>query len=481
MSSDKNVRVRVAPSPTGDPHVGTAYVTLFNYVFAKQNGGKLILRVEDTDQNRYRKASEERILKGLKWLGLGYDEGPDVGGSYGPYRQSERLPLYKKYAEILVEKEKAYHCFCTQERLAEARETQKTEGGRFGYDRHCRHLDKREVEKKLKEGISSVIRLKMPTQGEGSFIDELRGPITIDYNQLDDQILMKSDGFPTYHLANVVDDHEMKITHVIRAEEWISSTPKHVTLYEAFGWEKPQFIHLPLLRNTDKSKISKRKNPVSLDFYRRKGILPEAMINFLGLMGWSFKSEEREKFSLEEMVSSFKFSDVSLGGPVFDQKKLSWLNQQYIQSMTQGKFLEHCREEMFSENILKSIYPLVRERLDSFDEFFEKFSFFFTLDLKYENLSLVPKEKTVSEMKTIFLELSLLLDEIDIWSLETVTLVVNSYLKDKALKPKEFYMPLRLILTGRQDSPPLLETMEALGRDVVRYRLQWVCDHIFTG
>lgn len=481
MSSDKTVRVRVAPSPTGDPHVGTAYVTLFNYVFAKKHGGKLVLRVEDTDQNRYRKASEDRILNGLKWLGLHYDEGPDVGGDYGPYRQSERRPLYKKYAEELVEKGKAYHCFCTSERLAEVREIQKKAGGRFGYDRHCRELGKEEIEGNLKAGLSSVIRLKMPLEGEGRFVDELRGEIAIDYKQLDDQILMKSDGFPTYHLANVVDDHEMKITHVIRAEEWISSTPKHVTLYEAFGWEQPQFIHLPLLRNTDKSKISKRKNPVSLDFYRRKGILPEAMNNFLALMGWSYKEEEREKFSLEEMVSSFKFSDVSLGGPVFDQKKLSWLNQQYIQAMPETAFVQHCREEMFSENILKTLYPLVKERLDSFDEFFEKFAFFFTLDLKYEGLPLVPKTKTAAEMKKVFGDLSLLLDEIDVWSLESVTEVVNSHLKSSSFKPKEFYMPLRLILTGRKDSPPLLETMEALGRDVVRYRLAAVCQKIFAG
>lgn len=479
MSHDKNIRVRVAPSPTGDPHVGTAYVTLFNYVFAKQKKGKLILRVEDTDQTRYKKASEDRIINGLKWLGLTCDEGPGIGGDYGPYRQSERKEIYLKYADKLVKEKKAYYCFCTSERLTEMREEQKKSGGRFGYDRRCRDLDEASIKEKLDAKVPSVVRLKMPLSGESSFVDELRGKITIDFKQIDDQVLMKSDGFPTYHLANVVDDHEMKITHVIRAEEWISSTPKHVALYEAFAWEQPKFIHLPLLRNTDKSKISKRKNPVSLDFYKRKGILPAAMTNFLGLMGWSYKGGEVEKFSLEEMVKSFSFSDVTLGGPVFDQKKLSWLNQQYIQALSEGDFVNFCQKEVFSESVIKSLYPLVKERLDSFHEFFEKFSFFFTLELDYASLPLVPKTKTPGEMKKAFAGLSLLFDEIDIWSLENIKKVVTEHLKELAWKPKEYYMPLRFVLTGRKDSPPLLETIEVLGRDVVRYRLQKVCQNNF--
>ena len=479
MSKDNQVRVRVAPSPTGDPHVGTAYVTLFNYVFAKQNNGKLILRVEDTDQSRYRKASEDRILNGLKWLGLQCDEGPDVGGDYGPYRQSERKDLYLKYSNELLKNEKAYPCFCTSERLTEMREGQKKSGSRFGYDRLCRSLDKKSVEEKIEAGTPYVVRLKMPTEGEGVFNDELRGQISIDFNQMDDQILIKSDGFPTYHLANVVDDHEMKISHVIRAEEWISSTPKHVMLYKAFSWEMPKFIHLPLLRNTDKSKISKRKNPVSLDFYRRKGILPETMTNFLALMGWSYKGGESEKFSLEDMVKSFSFSDVSLGGPVFDQKKLSWLNQQYIQAMSEENFTNYCHSELFSKSQIKELFPLVKERLDSFDQFFEKFSFFFTFDLNYADLPLVPKTKTSSEMVKAFSDLSLLLDEIDIWSLDEVQSVIAAHLKALAWKPKEFYMPLRLVITGRKDSPPLMETIQVLGRDVVRYRLQKVCQNNF--
>lgn len=478
MLDQKNIRVRVAPSPTGDPHVGTAYVTLFNYIFAKQNNGKLILRIEDTDQSRYRKASEDRIINSLKWLGLNYDEGPDIGGDYGPYRQSERKSTYVKYADCLIETKKAYYCFCTQDRLKQMREQQKKEGKHFGYDRCCRELSEEVVQKNLADAIPFVIRLKMPLSGEGGFKDELRGDISINFKQLDDQILIKSDGFPTYHLANVVDDHEMKITHVIRAEEWISSTPKHVVLYDAFSWDKPKFIHLPLLRNVDKSKISKRKNPVSLDFYRRKGILPEAMNNFLALMGWSYK-DDIEKFSLDDMIKSFDFSQVNLGGPVFDQKKLSWLNQQYIQELTEDQFANICQSELFSEAKVRGLFPLVKERLDSFDQFFDKFAFFFTLDLNYDKLPLIPKSKTAQDMVRAFSDLSLLLDEIDIWEKESIQGVVSCHLGELGWKAKEYYMPLRLALTGRKDSPPLVETMEVLGRDVVRYRLQQVCQNNF--
>ena len=400
-----------------------------------------------------------------------------LGGDYGPYHQSKRKDIYKKYANELVAKGKAYPCFCTPERLQKMREKQKEEGSTFGYDGHCRDLDPATLASKLKENMSHVIRLKMPQEGKGGFYDEVRGKIEIDYKQLDDQVLLKSDGFPTYHLANVVDDHLMKISHVIRAEEWISSTPKHVVLYESFGWEMPKFIHLPLLRNTDKSKISKRKNPVSLEFYRRKGILPKAMNNFLALMGWSYK-DDIEVFSLEQMIEAFDFSKISLGGPVFNQEKLSWLNQQYIQELEESYFVEHLREEVFSKDYLKKLYPLTRERLDSFDQFFDKFSFFFTTDLSYDGLSLVPKTKSPEEMASMFSQLSLLFDEIDVWEAESIKSVLTKHLKSLAWKPKEFYMPLRLALTGRKDSPPLIETVEALGKDIIRYRLQQVVKHI---
>ncbi|MFH1132138.1 MAG: glutamate--tRNA ligase, partial [Pseudomonadota bacterium] len=298
------VRVRIAPSPTGDPHVGTAYVVLFNYAYAKRHGGKFILRIEDTDQTRSSRGSEDAILRSLRWLGLEWDEGPDVGGPHGPYRQSERSAIYKEHADLLIERGHAYRCFCTPERLTELRAKQREAKQDPGYDGKCRELDPEEVAKRVAANEPHVVRLKMPKDGETVVPDLLRGEVVISNQQSDDQVLMKSDGMPTYHLANVVDDHLMGITHVIRAEEWISSTPKHLRLYEGFGWELPTFIHLPLLRNKDKSKISKRKNPVSLDYYREIGILPQAMINFLALLGWSY-GDDQEKFTLEQMVEKF--------------------------------------------------------------------------------------------------------------------------------------------------------------------------------
>ncbi|MEC9071517.1 MAG: glutamate--tRNA ligase, partial [Myxococcota bacterium] len=342
IPDDRAVRVQIAPSPTGDPHVGTAYTALFNRVFAHKHGGQFILRIEDTDQARSTPESEKAIFDSLRWLGLTWDEGPDVGGPRGPYRQSERTALYREHAAQLVAQGQAYPCFATAEELVEMRKVQKERGYGPAYDRRYRDLDPAEAQERVAAGEPHVIRLKMPMEGETVLEDGLRGEITFDNGQLDDQILLKSDGFPTYHLANVVDDHLMEITHVIRAEEWISSTPKHVILYEAFGWEKPCFIHLPLLRNDDQSKISKRKNPVSLEYFERAGILPEALVNFLGRMGWSMP-EDQEKFSLDEMQSQFTWDRMSLGGPVFNLDKLDWLNGLYIRELSPEALVERLQ------------------------------------------------------------------------------------------------------------------------------------------
>ena len=298
------VRTRIAPSPTGDPHVGTAYVALFNYAMARKHGGQFVLRIEDTDRQRSSAASEEMIFDSLRWLGLDWDEGPDVGGPYGPYRQSERSEIYTEHANRLVDSGAAYPCFCSRERLTELREEQRRAKAQLGYDGHCRTIPPDEAQRRIDSGEEHVIRLAMPNEGEIVVNDLLRGEVRFDASQIDDQVLIKSDGFPTYHLANVVDDHLMDISHVIRAEEWISSLPKHVQLYRAFGWDEPVFCHLPLLRNTDTSKISKRKNPVSLNHYRRAGYLPEAMLNYLALMGWTMP-DERDQFSLSEFVDHF--------------------------------------------------------------------------------------------------------------------------------------------------------------------------------
>ncbi len=470
MDHKREVRVRIAPSPTGDPHVGLAYITLFNYVFAKKYQGKLILRIEDTDRQRFSPSSQTKIIEALNWLGLDWDEGPDKGGPYGPYVQSARFDIYKKYADQLVADGKAYPCFCTPERLEKMRAAQKDQHEHGGYDRHCRGLSPEEVAKEKAKGSLFVIRMMTPTQGMVSFRDEIRGQIDIAATQIDDQVLLKSDGFPTYHLANVVDDHLMAITHVIRAEEWISSTPKHVLLYEAFGWEKPQFIHMPILRNADRSKISKRKNPVSLNYYRRKGVLPQAMLNFLGLMGWSF-SATCETFSLTEMIEKFTWNDIHLGGPVFDVTKLGRINFHYLQKMGEDAFVKHMRNEVFSDSYLKKIHPLVIDRMDLFEDFVDRFSFFFNGALKLDLAELLPKGINPVDFISFIEKLCLRVDMLELWKKDAIETELKALLTELGWKAKDFYMPIRLMTTGRKDSPPLVETLEALGKEIVRFRL----------
>ncbi len=459
------VRVRIAPSPTGDPHVGTAYIGLFNYAFAKKHGGKFILRIEDTDQTRSTKESEQMIFNSLRWVGLTWDEGPDVGGEFGPYRQSERLEHYKKAAQTLIERGEAYRCYCTAERLDELRQKQRAAGGRLGYDRHCRH------QTEVKAGEPFVIRLKMPTEGKIVVQDKLRGAIEFDTAEIDDQVLLKSDGFPTYHLANVVDDHMMQITHVIRAEEWITSTPKHVQLYKAFGWTAPEFVHMPLLRNADKSKISKRKNPVSLNYYERAGFLPEAMLNYLALMGWTLP-DQREKFLLKDMIEHFDLSRISLGGPVFDLAKLTWLNGLYLREMDDDRYLAALRSHVLSDAYLKRVIPLVRERVDKLEDFSSYAGFFFSgkVEHKVEEISI--KGKTAQESKKILELLGEEFDTIVKWNHTVLDERLRQFCEKNGLKPKELFMPVRVAVTGRSATPGLFETMEVLGKEVCRTRLR---------
>lgn len=470
MAFDR-VRVRVAPSPTGDPHVGTAYVTLFNYVFAKRHGGQLVLRIEDTDQTRYRADSEAMIMRSLRWLGLEWDEGPDIGGPFGPYRQSERRELHQKYAMQLVASGHAYRCFCTPERLDDMRQRQRAAGEMTGYDRHCRALPETEMAARLARGEAHVIRLKMPTDGVTVVPDLLRGQVEFDNSRLDDQVLLKSDGYPTYHLANVVDDHLMKISHVIRAEEWISSTPKHLLLYEAFGWDKPTFCHLPLLRNADKSKISKRKNPTSLRYYERAGVLPEALLNFLALMGWSFGGDV-EVFSIAQMIERFALESIHMGGPIFDHTKLNWLNNQYIQKMDDAHFVTFVRDQMFAPEYLRELRPLVLERLERFDQFFDKFSFFFNGALPYDLAQVVPAGKTKDDVSAMLSTLVEKLDELHDWDAEHLKKLLDEHKAALGWKPKDYFMTVRLVVTGRKDSPPLVESIVVLGREMARFRMR---------
>jgi len=472
-----NVRVRIAPSPTGDPHVGTAYVALFNYAFAKRHGGKFILRIEDTDQTRSTKESELAIMRSLGWLDLKWDEGPDIGGEYGPYRQSERREHYQTHCKMLVDKGEAYPCFCTSDRLTRLRETQRAAKKPTGYDGKCRHIDAADAASRIDKDESYTVRLKMPDDGETVLADAIRGEILIPNANSDDQILLKSDGLPTYHLANVVDDHLMKITHVIRAEEWIPSTPKHLRLYQAFGWEPPTFVHLPLLRNNDKqkSKISKRKNPVCLDYYRGIGILPKAMVNFLALMGWSF-GEDQEKFSLEQMIERFdlKVGSISLSGPVFDLEKLAWLNGQYLNELTDEAFVDGLMAWQYNRDRLLELAPLIRERLRRYDEFAGLSQYFFSGDLDYGEIvkKLVPKSRSPKEARDMIKLIVEKIDSLGTWEKEQIETCIKSFVEHSEYTTKDVFMTMRLAVTGRKASPPLFETMAALGKERCRRRLR---------
>ena len=473
------VRTRIAPSPTGDPHVGTAYVALFNHAMARKHGGQFVLRIEDTDRQRSSAASEEMIFDSLRWLGLDWDEGPDVGGPYGPYRQSERSAIYTEHADRLVASGAAYPCFCSRERLTKLREEQRQAKAQLGYDGHCREIPPEEAQRRIDAGDEHVIRLKMPDEGEIVVNDLLRGEVRFDASQIDDQVLIKSDGFPTYHLANVVDDHLMKISHVIRAEEWISSLPKHVQLYRAFGWDEPVFCHLPLLRNTDKSKISKRKNPVSLNHYRRAGYLPEAMLNYLALMGWTMP-DERDQFSLSEFVDNFDLAEISLGGPVFDLTKLTWLNGRYIRDLTPQELLERLRAGLLSDDYLLDVIPLAHERIDTLQDFFSYADFFFTGNVEYDEAArskLVASDRTAPQTAKAFrLLLEENLDPILNWQPEVIEAAMREFCERHDWTPKQLFMPVRVAVTGRAATPPLFETMAVLGKEVCRSRLRGAID-----
>lgn len=474
------VRTRIAPSPTGDPHVGTAYIALFNYVFAKQHGGQFLLRIEDTDQARARADSEQMIFDALRWVGLTWDEGPDVGGPHAPYRQSERGAIYRTHAEQLLAAGKAYRCFCTPERLEQLRIQQEAEKLDIKtYDRRCRNLPPAEIAARLAEGAAFTVRFAMPIDGSVTVTDSLRGEIVFDAVRLDDQILLKSDGLPTYHLANVVDDHLMEITHVIRAEEWIPSLPKHVLLYQAFGWDAPAFFHMPLLRNKDKSKISKRKSPVSLFYYRDIGILPRAMLNFLGLMGWSF-GNDREKFTLPEMVEVFSWDRMSLGGPVFDLDKLVHLNEQYIHELSTDELIGALEAWRLDRGFLRKLVPLIHKRIKKLDEVVPQIDYFFAGDIDHAPVLaelVIPNVAPADVARGVeaFIERFEAKE-----GFEPATLEAEARAWSEALgwKAKHSFMLLRLAVTGRKASPPLFDTMAVLGKELTRRRLRRAAEAI---
>ncbi|NGX34452.1 MAG: Glutamate--tRNA ligase [Candidatus Anoxychlamydiales bacterium] len=468
----KEIRTRIAPSPTGDPHVGTIYIALFNLAFAKKFNGKFILRIEDTDQTRSHVTFEKNIFDALKWANLHYDEGPDMGGPFGPYRQSERLSIYKKYADELIEKDKAYRCFATKEELDEMRQIAKKTGKPSGYDRRYRNLSKDEIKKRLDEKQNYVIRLKVPLTGECIFDDAVKGRVVTPLQDIDDQVLFKSDGFPTYHLANVVDDHLMKITHVIRGDEWISSTPKHILLYEAFGWDKPIFMHMPLLLGKDGRKLSKRKNPTSTFYFKETGYLPEALVNFLSLMGYSTK-DEKEIYTMQEFIKNFDPTRIGKSGAFFDIQKLDWLNQQYIiNTLSEKDILNKLKSWQFNDEFFQKIIPLCHTRMKTFTEFMELVDFMFINHLNYTDELFTPKKTTKDEAILILYTFMLLLEKQDILNSENVEKASHELSDLFQTNHRKIVMPLLFAaIQGKKFGPPLFQSVEILKKDRIRARL----------
>lgn len=467
-----DIRVRIAPSPTGDPHVGTAYIALFNLIFARHFKGKFILRIEDTDQTRSRREYEESIFEALHWCGIQWDEGPDVGGPYAPYRQSERTEIYRKHAYELLEKGGAYKCFATAQELAEMKEIAVTQGKRVGYDRRYRNLSPEEIAQREAAGQPFVIRLKVPLTGECVFDDAIKGRITAPWADIDDQVLLKSDGFPTYHLANVVDDRLMQITHVIRGDEWMSSTPKHILLYEHFGWKPPTFMHMPLLLGKEGKKLSKRKNPTSIFYFRDSGFLPEALINFLTLMGYSMP-DGKEIYSLEEITRDFDPKRIGISGAFFDIKKLEWINQKYlITNISEEKLWDRLVDWGFNESFMRKLMPLVHTRIKTFGDFMQLCQFFFINDLNYTVDLLCPKGMSPEQTTALLQAVIWGLDEREDWSGASLEAVAHQVSEHFGVHFKKVTIPLLFaVVMGKHQGPPLFDSVTLLGKDRTRVRL----------
>lgn len=456
------VRTRIAPSPTGYPHIGTMYQALFDYAFARKHNGHFVVRIEDTDRERFVPDAEERIFAAFDWFGLREDESPRKGGTYGPYRQSERLDIYKKYALELVEKGGAYYCFCTKERLEEMRRKLQEEKKQLMYDGHCRDLTKEEAQEKIEQNIPWVIRLRVPRNKQITVNDAIRGEITFDSNTIDDQVLLKSDGFPTYHLAVVIDDHLMEITHVVRGEEWITSAPKHDILYDYFGWEKPLFFHTPLLRNPDKSKLSKRHGHTNVVWYQEEGFLPEAILNFLALLGWSHPQGE-EVFSLETFTELFELKDLKPVGPIFDLQKLLWINGEWIRGLSlndlKKRLQDYYRDDEEVKKILvgkdgETIITLAQTRMKSLKEFK-------ALVLDDNAYQYSHEEKEAAKKLTQALE------EIHEWKSSVILDALKAFKEKEQISMKTIYV----LITGKKQGLPLTEMMEIHGKDAMIKRV----------
>lgn len=486
------IRDRFAPSPTGNVHVGSLRTALYNYLFAKKNNGQFLLRLEDTDRTRYEEGAVENLLDALMVTGVVPDEGlfEEDGkiiqkGDCGPYIQSERLDIYKKYIDQLLENGQAYYCFCTKERLDEVREKQKAAGETPRYDGHCRNLPREEVEARVAAGEPYVIRLKLPEDHVVAFDDAVRGRIEINTNDLDDQVLIKTDGFPTYHFAVVVDDHLMGITHVIRGEEWLPSTPKHVYLYECFGWEQPQYVHLSNILNDDHKKLSKRQGDVSVGDFLKKGYLPEALINFLALLGWSPENEQ-EIFSMDELIEAFDLSRINKSGAVFDRAKLDWMNAHYIKELPieelTGRMIPYLLDAGYIAEAdvqnrmpwLEKVGELMRERLNYFAQVPEETKMLFDRNFEItdpESLDIL-KEETVPVLFNALVEKITESDVVDTERAKAILKEIQKEHKAEKIKGKMLYMPTRIMLTGEMHGPDLTLIMDVLGKEELLLRLE---------
>jgi glutamyl-tRNA synthetase len=465
-------RVRFAPSPTGYLHIGGLRTALYNYLFAKNQNGKIILRIEDTDRKRFVEGAAENLLKILDWVGIDFDEGPQIGGEYGPYFQSERLDIYKKYAEELISKGKAYHCFCTPERLQTLREEQQAQKlSQAKYDKHCLNLSKNEIDEKLNSNATKVVRLNVK-QDQKIIIDDLiRGHVEFDSDNIDDQVLIKSDGFPTYHLANVVDDHLMEITHIIRGEEWLSSTPKHLLLYEYLGWEKPVFTHLPLLLNPDRSKLSKRQGDVAVEDYRDKGFLKEALVNFVALLGWN-PGDEQEYFTMKELINKFTLERVHKAGAVFNIEKLNWLNAEHLRSKTNDELLLMLKVDLsksiFKDKVLRNDYLLLiieamKPRVSFVNEFITNCTYFYTEPTEYDE-SIIKKrwkEDTPEQLKKLRDNIA----ELNNPAKEDFEYALTKTAEELNIGKGKLIHPVRLALSGIGTGPGVYDLLYIIGKD----------------
>jgi len=483
-----SVRVRFAPSPTGYPHVGNIRTALFNWLFARHYGGSFIVRIEDTDVTRKVKGAVKEILDSLRWLGLDWDEGPEVGGKYAPYFQSQRLELYREAAQRLISQGNAYYCYCSPQRLEEMRAEQVKRKQPPGYDRHCRNLSHEERSQKEAEGITPVVRFKTPFEGQTGFNDLIWGEVVFENNTIDDFVLLKSDGYPTYHLANVVDDHLMEISHVLRAEEWLSSTPRHRLLYQALEFEPPQFAHLPMILGADRSKLSKRHGAMSIIEYHEQGYLPEAMVNFLALLGWSL-DDKTEILSRQELIDNFSLERVSRTAAIFNQDKLNWMNGVYIRSLTADKFFEAVEPYLMmdtpagealisSEEYVRNILPLVQERARTLAEVAELTQFFFVDELEYDSGLLIGKNMSRESATQALKVAQQRLEQSEVFDAESLEAVLRPLAVELGLKTGQLFGTLRVATTGRTAAPPLFQTMAVLGKERCLKRIEAALDNL---